>query len=960
MFSKALPRSFARLLVLFFLVSVLSIFASSLPTPTQALSTTIVISQVYGGGGNSGSTYRNDFIELFNRGNTTVSLAGWSVQYASAAGTTWAATNLSGSLAPGQYYLIQETQGAGGTTNLPTPDATGTIAMSATAGKVALVNSTTLLTGSCPSGATIIDFVGFGTTANCFEGAGATPAPSNTNAVLRATNGCTETDNNSTDFATGTPNPRNTASVLNVCSGGDAAPAVSSTTPTTSATNIAINSNIVVNFSEAVNVAGSWYTISCATSGTHTATVSGGPTTFTLNPDTDFANSESCTVTIIATQVTDQDTNDPPDAMTANYQWSFTTVAGATTRIRDIQGSAHISPLNGSAVSNVPGIVTAVGTTGFWMQDPSPDANDATSEGIFVYTTSAPGRAVGDSVTVSGTVTEYRPAGNVNNLTTTEITSPAVTLVSTGNALPAAIVVGTGGRIPPTTIISDDASGGNVENAGTMFDPANDGIDFWESLEGMRVQLNNARAVGPSRYYASSNSWELPVVGDNGANSTVNTIRGGVVIRSTDYNPERILLADALNPLPHDVNVGDGLGTVVGVIDYSFSNFKLYVTTTPTRTNNNLAPETTTAQTGNQFSVATLNVENLDPNDSDGDTDVASGKFAGLAAIIVTNMQSPDIIVVEEIQDNNGTTNDGTVAANTTWTTLITAITTAGGPTYQYRQIDPANNADGGATGGNIRQGFLYRTDRGLAFVDRPGATATTVNTVINNSGVPQLQYSPGRIDPNNAAFSASRKPLAGEFTFNGSTIFVIANHWNSKGGDQPLYGPTQPPTLSSEAQRIQQATVVRDFVASIRAIDSNARVLVMGDLNDFEFSTPLTTIKNSGMLSALIETLPQNERYSYTYEGNSQTLDHILATASLMAKRVRTDVVRVNSEFATRWSDHDPQIGVFDLAAPTAVTLTNFAAHTPDTRARIAIFFLLIGAGGGLAVWLGWAWRKR
>ena len=747
-------------------------------------------------------------------------------------------------------------------------------------------------------------------------------------------------------------------SIIGIPSAVDLAPVVSSTTPTSGATAVAITSNIIVNFSEAVNVAGSWYTISCATSGAHTATVSGGPTTFTLNPDTDFANSESCTVTIIATQVTDQDASDPPDTMAGNYQWSFTTVAGATTRIRDIQGSAHISPLNGSAVANVPGIVTAVSATGFWMQDSSPDANDATSEGIFVYTASAPGRAVGDSVTVSGTVTEYRPGGSANNLTTTEITSPAVTLVSTGNALPAAIVVGTGGRVPPATVINDDGTG-NVETSGT-FDVATDGIDFWESLEGMRVQLNNARAVGPSRYYSSSNSWELPVVGDNGANSTVNTIRGGIVIRSTDYNPERILLADALNALPHDVNVGDGLGTVVGVIDYSFSNFKLYVTSTPTRVNNNLAPETTTAQTGNQFSVATLNVENLDPNDSDGDTDVASGKFAGLAAIIVTNMQSPDIIAIEEIQDNSGTTNDGTVAANTTWTTLITAITTAGGPTYQYRQIDQVNNADGGATGGNIRQGFLYHIDRGLAFVDRGSATAITVNSVINNSGVPQLQYSPGRIDPNNAALSASRKPLAGEFTFNGATIFVIANHWNSKGGDQPLYGPNQPPTLSSETQRIQQATVVRDFVASIRAIDSNARVLVMGDLNDFEFSTPLTTIKNSGMLSALIETLPQNERYSYTYEGNSQTLDHILATAALMAKRVRTDVVRVNSEFATRWSDHDPQIGVFDLSAPTAVTLTNFAAHTPDTRARIAIFFLLIGAGGGLAVWLGRAWRKR
>ena len=189
-------------------------------------STTIVISQIYGGGGNAGSTYTNDFIELFNRGNTTVSLNGWSVQYAAATGTTtWAVTNLTNvSLAPGQYYLIQEAQGAGGTTPLPTPDATGVIAMSAAAGKVALVNTVTALSGACPT-ATIVDFVGFGATANCFEGTGPTPAPSNTTAILRGSNGCTDTDQNATDFATGAPSPRNTVTTLAPC--GGASPSLS-------------------------------------------------------------------------------------------------------------------------------------------------------------------------------------------------------------------------------------------------------------------------------------------------------------------------------------------------------------------------------------------------------------------------------------------------------------------------------------------------------------------------------------------------------------------------------------------------------------------------------------------------------------------------------------------------------------------------------------------------------------
>ncbi|HYN26002.1 MAG TPA: lamin tail domain-containing protein, partial [Pyrinomonadaceae bacterium] len=186
--------------------------------PVHAVSSGIVVSQVYGGGGNSGATYTNDFIELFNRGASPVSVNGWSVQYASATGTTWAVTNLTNvTIQPGQYYLVQEAQGAGGTTPLPTPDAMGTIAMSATAGKVALVNSITALSGACPTGASIIDFVGYGVTANCFEGSGPTPAPSNTTAVLRGTNGCTETDSNATDFSAGAPTPRNTASPTNVC-----------------------------------------------------------------------------------------------------------------------------------------------------------------------------------------------------------------------------------------------------------------------------------------------------------------------------------------------------------------------------------------------------------------------------------------------------------------------------------------------------------------------------------------------------------------------------------------------------------------------------------------------------------------------------------------------------------------------------------------------------------------------
>ena len=151
-------------------IAVLLLAAAGQP---RAISSSIVISQIYGGGGNSGATLKNDFIELFNRSGSTVSLAGMSVQYTSAAGTSWQVTNIGGTLAPGQYYLVQEAVGAGGTVNLPPPDATGTITMSATAGKVALVSGTAALSGACPT-AGVIDLIGFGA-ANCFEGT-ATPA----------------------------------------------------------------------------------------------------------------------------------------------------------------------------------------------------------------------------------------------------------------------------------------------------------------------------------------------------------------------------------------------------------------------------------------------------------------------------------------------------------------------------------------------------------------------------------------------------------------------------------------------------------------------------------------------------------------------------------------------------------------------------------------------------------------
>lgn len=190
-------------------------------SPAYALSSSVVISQVYGGGGNSGAIYNSDFIEIFNLSSSSVNLTGWSVQYAPANGvngTNWTSIALTGSLAAGQYYLIRLGNGGATGVALPTPDASLlTLNINANSGKVALLNTTTLLNVQNPVGlAQTIDFVGYGNNANASETAQA-PSPSNSTAILRLQLGCTETDNNSTDFAAGAPQPKNTSSPLRVC-----------------------------------------------------------------------------------------------------------------------------------------------------------------------------------------------------------------------------------------------------------------------------------------------------------------------------------------------------------------------------------------------------------------------------------------------------------------------------------------------------------------------------------------------------------------------------------------------------------------------------------------------------------------------------------------------------------------------------------------------------------------------
>jgi predicted extracellular nuclease len=677
--------------------------------------------------------------------------------------------------------------------------------------------------------------------------------------------------------------------------GGDSAPSVVDSDPDNGAVDVAQNANMVVTFSEPVTTGAAAFSLSCSATGTHTFAFSSTSTSATLDPDVDFAQAETCTVTVDDAGVADVDPDDPPNTMAGDHSFSFSTVAPSR-RIFEIQGASHTSPYAGQLVSAVPGVVTAVRPNSLYIQDALGDGNDATSDAILVFSNGiGAGFAPGQAVLVSGRVMEFRPGGSSStNLTTTEITSPTVT--PAGPAAPIQpTVVGQGGRVPPASVIDDDANG-SVETGGS-FDAATDGIDFYESMEAMLLQVNDPVVTG-----ARNDFGEVWVLADDGADAFLRTTREGIVIRATDFNPERIQLEDDIvaGATPA-VNVGDHFtSAAVGVLEYNFGNFEVMLTSALTRVDGGLVREVTAERNENELTVATFNVENLDPSDAP--------TIPRLAAIVVDNLRSPDLIGIEEMQDNTGGANDGTTDASLSWASFTAAIVAAGGPEYEYRQIDPQNNQDGGQPGGNIRVGFLFRTDRGLAFVDRPGGDATTPTGVVRADGRAHLTLSPGRVDPLNPAWAATRKPLAGEFTWNEKTLIVIANHFSSKGGDQPLFGRFQPPIRSSEVARHQQAASVNGFVKQILAAERKANVIVLGDINDFEFSQT-TQILEGGELHSLLPLLPSAERYSYVFEGNSQVLDQILFSENALRGLSEFDVVHVNAEFHDQASDHDPSV---------------------------------------------------
>ncbi|MDZ4793675.1 MAG: lamin tail domain-containing protein [Bacteroidota bacterium] len=885
----------------------------------------VVISQVYGGGGNSGAIYRNDFIEIFNRGAASVNLNGWSVQYASSTGSTWAKTNLTNvTIAPGQYYLIQQAAGTGGTTNLPTPDAAGSIAMSATGGKVALVNSITLLTGSCPAA---VDFVGYGS-ANCFEGAAPTPALTNTTAAIRAANGCTDNNINSTDFSTGSPAPRNTVSSLNPCTTG-----ITITTPSPlpagmvgTAYSVTFTASggtgVGYVFSQSGGTLPPGLTLAGAVLSGIPTTTAGSPFSFTIR----VVDNGSNTVTKLFSLTINPQPCNPP-----------------THTIAEIQGAGNVSPFVGN-IESTSGIVTGRRSNGFFMQTPDVDvdANPATSEGIFVFTSSAPpaAAAVGNKVCVTGTITEFIPGTDPNSPSQTEITSPTVTILGTGNALPAAVVLTTA----------------NTNPAGGLYQ--------LERFESMRVQANSMTVVAPTQGNVAESSATSVTNGffyavitgiarpfrEAGVEVPDPLPPGApVTVTRWDANPELIGIgSNSIGSAAIDVATGAILTNVVGPLDYRSRVYTIDIDPAlpPVVSNNGLTFTAVPVQTTDELTVGSFNVERFfdtvnDPGISDPvlTTTAYNNRLNKVSLAIRNVLRSPDIIGMVEVENLTVLQSIATKVNND--------IVAGGGANPNYQAYLVEGNDIGG-----IDVGFLVKPAR------------------VNVSSVIQYGAAATYTDPTNSlpALLNDRPPLVlnGTFTKPGCTtpnaVTVIVNHLRSLNGVDDVGSNG----VRVRAKRKAQAEYLANLIQGFQTTDPAANIISVGDFNAFEFSdgyvdligtitgvptpAPLVVSASTDLVNPdlvdLVNNYPAPQRYSYSFSGSAQVLDHVLVNSNLSTKISRFSIARLDADFPEvyrsdpnrpeRISDHDAPVAYIlftDEVDPVAsckpftVTLSNGSA---------------------------------
>ena len=578
--------------------------------------------------------------------------------------------------------------------------------------------------------------------------------------------------------------------------------------------------------------------------------------------------------------------------------------------IQEINGDKYISPYNGRTVANVSGTVTARGPDGFWLRASSDD-NPITSDSIYVFARNATVK-VGSTISLNGRVTEYRSSPDYIPLV--EITSPTgIRIVSNGTDVEP-LELGSD-LVPPTeqyTSLDDGDVFGLPNNrsqisvANPSLEPDEYGLDFWESLMGELVTIKSPHAVSkPNRF---GDTWVVgswPVTGENG--------RGGLTLTDGDANPEAILIGTPLDGSsnPTDTKLGDSLEDITGVVYQAFGFYRILPTTAVSVVESlePALPDPVKFESSGQCSAITVgqyNVENLAPT---------STHLPSIAEHIVTYLKTPDIVFLQEVQDNSGPTNDGVVSANETLSTLADAIASISSVTYDFVEIPPINNADGGQPGGNIRVAYLYNP----AILALPGSSgdATTAVSVLPG---PALSVNPGLISPTDAAWTNSRKPLVAQWTIlsSNSTFFTVNVHYASKGGSSSIAGDARPPVNGGVLDRLAQANLTAEFVAEILAVDADANVVIAGDFNEFTFVEPLKSfVEISGTVDVEDAAgVPEVERYSYVFDMNCQELDHMFVSPRIAGRRPEYEHVHISTwvSFAEQISDHDPAVARLDL----------------------------------------------
>ena len=889
-------------------LTVLAALLAGLSVPAMAASPNLVISQIYGGGGNSGAVLKSDYIEIFNRSESAVSASGWSVQYGSATGTgAWVKATLPDfTVQPGQYVLVQGASGAGGQTALPEPNILPStlINMSGTVGKVALVSDNITLSGAAPASTSIVDLLGFGGTANSFETAPSVPA-SNTLALFRAQGGCVDSDNNSLDFTTGTPAPRTINSPFNSCGGTPQAQPIVLTCPATLAIEQGVGGVAALSGTDADSVVNAATISSAAVPGISLGAFTSAPSDGGIAGVNLLADAS---VPAGSHVVTVRFTNDDAQEKSCNVTVSVTGVAS----ISQIQGPTQTSSFNNQVVVTE-GVVTHKVGNGYFLQDGG-DGDPATSDGLFVFNSNPVN--VGDRLRVRGTITEYRPTGAP--LTYTELKDvTSTTLLSSGNS------------VAPTNISFD-------------------GTQDLERYEGMLVNITNSLTINQSSFLGSRG--ELTLASSRRETPT-NRYRPGT--------PEAIALAqaNARNSLVLDdsifvtptvipyvdggarvVRAGDTVTGLTGVIDYGSigggAGFKLQYTAEPSFSATN--PRTGAPQLGaGNVKVASANVLNYFTTFTDG-TDAWGNAGQGCqlgATNVAANCRGADNLAEFERQTKKIVNEMLAIDADVFG---LMEIQNNGDIATSYL-VDQLNFAAGYPTP-------VY------AYVPAPPATGTDAIRV-------SMIYKPAKVQPVGAALSDSdsvntRPPMAQTFRAgNGARFSLVVNHMHAKAsscsGENADQGDGQG---CSNVRRTQQATrLATVFIPQIITAAGDPDVLVMGDLNANGAEDPIFTLTQNGLVNQIERFVrPNATPYSYVFNGEVGYLDHALATGSLSAQvtgaaewHVNADepamidynldgkspaAVALIEDHAYRASDHDPVLVSLNLPATISDVTSGFA----------------------------------